>query len=156
MRSKVLAKLLKNNIGYRTESFSGSKARNIEDIIRFEISMGNTDIIRYLQENYGILKSYLEKDYNEEFSYICQENAVDITEEIIKFLTKFLSTENKNLMGLWLTDYQGVINVYRGKKENIDKFHIPCKFIVISDLDKEGSLFVFNRKEFLKLNLKDY
>ena len=148
--SKTLDLIINSKRGYRTKSFSGSNTRNIEDIIRYELSMGNVDIVTYVQKNYGILKEYyIEEEIEEKgeywnkFSEMCQENAKEITKEIVDFLKSELRSEE--IYGLWLTTYENVEKYYGGIGENIEEYILleENKFMVLSDLDEEGSLFVF-------------
>lgn len=161
--SITLNEMVEEQAGYRTESFSGSYTRNLNDIIRHEISMGNIDIILYAQHHYNILSDYVlsdeeieelkseysdEKEYKEayfqSFSFMCQENAPFITEEILEYVAQQLSIPNE-VNGLWLSTYENVINIYNnGLTSNIDKYPIAKKnYIILSDLDKDGALFVF-------------
>lgn len=48
--SPILSKMIESKKGYRTENFSGSLVRNLYDIIRYEFSMGNSDIVSYIQK----------------------------------------------------------------------------------------------------------
>lgn len=162
--SETLTRMIKSKKGYRTENYSGSLTRDLYDVIRHEISMGNTDIIFYVQDNYHILNEYvleenqineLKQNYTGEeytqeywarFSEMCQENSVFITEEIIEYIAEKLSTSSKNLTGLWLSTYDNVVRIYNyGSKEDIDEYPLTEQsYIVISDLGQDGALFVFN------------
>jgi hypothetical protein len=150
-RTPTLEKMIREGRGYRTETFSGSKIRKIADIIRGEISFGNTDVIEYLQKNCNILKDYV---YDRTipgriyFDYIdfCIENAPHIAAEIEAFLKEVFRVEDiDDLEGIWLTDHENVVTLYGGTDNDIDEYLIPDEnFIVISDLGIDGSLFVFN------------
>ena len=58
--SNTLQLLIDSRIGFRSESFSGSGVRNVLDVLRFEFSLGNTDIIKFVQDNYDLLLNYTE------------------------------------------------------------------------------------------------
>lgn len=111
--------------------------------MRFEIAeLGNTDIIDYMQENYGLLSEYPCDMDNEEFSYTCIENVSYIVEEIMKYIRDYFHGSD-DIMGIWLTTYDNVISRYRGCEHDIDSYVLPEDYLIISDLGCDGSLFVF-------------
>lgn len=142
---KNLEKMLKSKKGFRTEAFSGSGVDNPRDIIRFEFSMGNTDIIDYVNTNYNILNSYICDDWDELIE-VSQENASDITDEIIDFLTNKLKVGEDKLKGLWLAGKGAVRNVYGGEDSFIDEYSLDRDYVIISSLGYDGSLFIFKEE----------
>lgn len=152
--SNTLQLLIDSRIGFRSESFSGSGVRNVLDVLRFEFSLGNTDVIKFVQDNYDLLLDYTET--GDELSDIVLENAQDIAEKIVFFLKeKFSVSSEDHLEALWLTSQEGVrfytINEDI-ENEHIDIYVIPDEFVVLSDLGEEGSLFVFKTLAYRKLN----
>lgn len=162
--SETLLKMIKDNKGYRTENYSGSKVRNICDVIRYEISMGNTDIISYMQNKYSVLDEYnlepeeieaLKENFQDEIVYrqeylskysdMCQENSAWITDDIVTYLTEQLDVDSEDeLTALWLTTIDNAINKYNdGNKVDIDEYLLNHKYLIISDLNIDGALFVF-------------
>lgn len=138
--SNTLQLLIDSRIGFRSESFSGSGVRNVLDVLRFEFSLGNTDIIKFVQDNYDLLLNYTET--GDELSDIVLENAQDIAEKIVFFLKeKFSVSSEDHLEALWLTSQEGVR--FYTINGDIDFYVIPDEFVVLSDLGEEGSLFVF-------------
>lgn len=166
MTGSVLEIMQETKKGYRTENFSGSRVRLLSEVIEFELSMGNTDIISYVQDNYEILKDYQldtfelervrkeyphEDDYNtiywEMFSDMCIDNSTSISEEIVDYFKEIFSVEDeKDMTALWLTSHENVINYYNdGNTEDIDEYTLPNKdkFSILSDLGVDGVLFLF-------------
>lgn len=158
MYSETLEIMLKEKKGYRTESFSGSGVRNLEDVVRFEImELCNDDIIDYMQESYGILKSYqLEKDGraldSEEFYFKCQENIDDVIDEIASYVKENLKIDDvRDIYVVWLTTKENVIDMYEAESEwYIDEYIIPEECIILSDLGSYGALFAF-KEEFCQI-----
>lgn len=166
MLSKTLKEMKENNEGFRTENYSGSLVRELHDIIVFEISeLGNTDIVTYVQEHYNILDSYSLSDefksnlkkvhpnnyideYNNKFAELCQKNSQKIATEIIEFVVNKLETSPESLIGLWLSTYNNVRTIYNSNVfENINKYPLyENEYLVLSDLDREGSLFAVKRE----------
>lgn len=142
MYSETLKKMIKNKEGFRTEAFRGSGVRNVRDIIRFELSMGNVDIVYFMQSAYGALYDFELHDWDE-FVHDCQENAPYVADEIIEFLEVKLDTKEDNMVGLWLTSEANVVSFYGGKEDNIDSYKLDDNFLVMSDLEAEGTLFAF-------------
>lgn len=164
--SLVLDNMIKDKKGYRTENYSGSGVRDLYDVIRYEISMGNTDIITYMQEEYDVLSDYVlepeqidelkeeaindeefVKDYNDTFYEMVSENSGFITDNILDYVCDKLGVSNENdLIALWLTDYDNAVNYYNnGSTEDIDEYSLDKEYVVLSDLGTDGSLFVFKR-----------
>jgi hypothetical protein len=164
MVSATLSKMIEDKKGYRTENYSGSLIRNLYDVIRHELSMGNTDIVSYVQEHYKILGEYIVEDaaieelkekfhnpeeynqaYWERFSDICQENSIFIADDIVKYVAEQLSVPSNYLIGLWLSTYENVVGIYNnGNTDDIDEYPlIDNNYFVISDLGADGALFVF-------------
>lgn len=161
MNSKTLDKMIDENKGYRTETFSGSGVKDLKDILYYEITeLGNTDILDYMKKNYRILKDFeidksILKDLKqnaeneeelkewiiEEEQLIAITNSTDFIDEIYSFLSDILKSDNLN--GIWLTTYEQVKEIYNGEEYNIDEYILPNKYIIISDLGVDGSLFVY-------------
>ena len=133
-------------LGYRNESLYGSGVRNANKVIEFEIKeLGNTDIISFLQQNHGILQDFLQEEDkdDEDFFYMIDENFPHIRDEIKSFFKEKLGTKNPS--ALWLTDSKN-IHFYLDKGETwVDVYEIKDT-IVISNLGKEGSLYVSGKQ----------
>jgi hypothetical protein len=159
--SKVLDDMLNNGYGYRTETYSGSGVRDAEAVIRYELSMGNTDIVRFCQTNYELLKDIVPSDdffasiegesieaqeelREAEFSHICQENADYIAREVVALGLNALGfSDKKDLHALWLTTYENMERYGATDKEDIDEYCLgTARFLVISDLGEDGALFL--------------
>lgn len=159
--SKTLDGMLQQGYGYRTESFSGSGVRRIDEVIRYELSLGNTDIVEFCQTNHQILKDICvdeefwaeienldveeqQASVAEELSHICQENAPYIVEEIVKFAMAMLGVARREeLFALWLTTADKVVELYGGNTENVEQYSLhSARYLVISDLGEAGALFV--------------
>ena len=159
--SQTLDNMLNNGAGFRTESYSGSGVRRAEDVLRYELSMGNTDFVRFCQTNHRILLDICPSDEffdsieglsieeqdearNAEMSELCQENAPYIVEKVLEFVCELLGSNNKNeLDALWLTDYDSVVKRYGADLDDIDEYNFASgRFVVISDLGEDGALFV--------------
>jgi len=159
--SQTLNCMLDSGSGYRTEAYSGSGVRCADDVIRYELSMGNIDIVRFMQTNYEQLKEYqlgdeffdeiesLDIDEQDEargaaLSDLCQENAPYISGDILKFASDYLGKDAKELSAIWLTTLDKAVSRYGGDLEEIDRYAlIKGSFLVISDLGEDGALFVF-------------
>lgn len=156
--SKEALTLVHAKKGYRTESYGGSGIRDVVEVIRHEFSMGNTDILDFLQNEYGILLNYsLTKEESAELttfeelqaqqSEMIQENAPDIAEEILHFVEETLQVAQPALCTLWLGNEADVIERYNGgETTGLDTYSFAdVPYVVLSDLHADGVLFVFNR-----------
>lgn len=134
--SNTLNFMIKSGEGYRNTHYS-SGVVELHKIINFELNeLNNEDIFYFMKNNY------------DNYDTKCIEyknNKIDYT---INFVSNLLNTDSKNLKGVWLTTYQDVLDIYCDKEspENIDieKVYIhENNMIPISDLDKDGALFVY-------------
>ena len=129
--SNTLNYLIRTGIGYRNIEHS-SGITDLKDIIRYEFHvLGNTDIFEFMKD------CYTHKEYNE-----TDPNLINDTINIIR--EKLQVDNNCNLKGVWLTDYQNVIDKYcpEYSEKNIVKVYIhEHKMIPISDLGPDGALF---------------
>lgn len=162
MQDSIDLKQMKmDKFGYRNEAYSGSKVVKLEDVLYYEIAgLGNTDIIIYLNEQYNAgldlsvsiseesLEGLSEKERRAEIieaqSLMVVENGSYYEDEIMKFLKNKLSATE--LYGLWLSTEEGVLMRYSSEGENeLDQYHIQEDFLPISDLGKDGTLFVMKQ-----------
>ena len=160
--SQTLDRMIENGVGYRNESYSGSGVRNAEEVIRYELSMGNTDIVKFMQMNYQQLQEIVcGDDFFEEnegleleelgrlrdaaFSELCQVNAPFITETVLRIAGDYLGCTPSNVRGLWLTSYECAAKRYgQGDYEDIDEYPlVRGKYLVVSDLGEDGALFLY-------------
>lgn len=162
MNSKTLSKMIEDNKGYRTESFSGSGIKDLEELLYWEISvLGNIDILVYLKENYNIPSDFeldestinklkekaedeieLKKLIIEEEQKMAILNETYFIDQILNFIEERFGT--KDVEAIWLTTDKNVLLRYmRGSDEVIDEYILPKEYIVISDLDIDGALFVY-------------
>ena len=144
--SMTLNTMLNQKVGFRTENFSGSNIRNLEDVVYYEIrELKNTDIVDTMNELYGLDFSYY-IDFEEECVY--DECYWDVFEQIFSHLEKQFNTTRNNLGAIWLTTYDNVEKIYC--KQPIDKInmvYINHNFYPISDLGSDGVLFVYKKDE---------
>lgn len=113
--------------GYRNNAYGcGGGDGSIKEIIFFEMEeLGNTDIPKYLNRNYGLTKMTVAA---------CLRSVQNIA------LGRFGKGE---LFGLWLTTREGALRNYCDKGENtISKYVLPKGSFPISDLGEDGTLFV--------------
>lgn len=144
--SITLTQMYNENLGFRTENFSGSGIRNLEDVVYYEIrELKNTDILDTMNELYGLdFSDYI--DFEEECVY--DECYWDVFEQIFSHLEKQFNTTRNNLGAIWLTTYDNVEKIYC--KQPIDKInmvYIHHNFYPISDLGSDGVLFVYKKDE---------
>ena len=144
--SMTLNTMLNQKVGFRTENFSGSNIRNLEDVVYYEIrELKNTDILDTMNELYGLDFSDC-IDFEEECVY--DECYWDVFEQIFSHLEKQFNTTRNNLGAIWLTTYDNVEKTYC--KQPIDKInmvYINHNFYPISDLGSDGVLFVYKKDE---------
>ena len=79
----------------------------------------------------------------EEEQNLAIENQDYFIEKVIDFLKDKFKEE---VVGLWLTSFNGVVEKYGGKIGDIDCYEIPQEALVISDLGEDGVLFVFPKR----------
>lgn len=153
--TKELKTLLQKGYGYRTETFSGSKVRNLKDVLYFELyELFNTDIYSYILNHYKHLLSdnmieifteflsvgeYDWDDYIDTYLEY-KEESMNCIENVCKTL---LETDDvSNIKAIWLASYRRVMTLYQGKEDTIDTYSLE-KMKVLSDLGEDGSLFIY-------------
>lgn len=131
--SRTLSYMIDTGEGYRN-TYCTSGVTKLSEIIRFEMNeLGNRDIIDFIGSNY--------------LGYI--PSTISDTEYLIKYTLEFIAnifkTDPNNLNGVWLTTYQDVLDKYYYKDEenNIIKVYTHKGMLPISDLDRDGALFVY-------------
>ena len=133
--SNTAQSLIKNGCGYRNIEVYGSGVVDYEEIIKFEtLELGNDDIFDTCLELYNI-------GYNT--NGLMEEKEEDIErriEENIKHWKNHFQADK--LYGLWLTTEEAVEELYEGDPV---EFTIPAGAVIVSDLDEEGILLVFNK-----------
>ena len=145
--SITLTTMLNQNVGFRTEDFSGSGVRNLEDVVYYEIrELGNTDILDTMSELYGLnFKSYMDV---EDENVVADESYQEVLELIFSFLEKHFNTSRNNLNAIWLTTYENVQKIYcRQSNDKINMVYIYHNFYPISDLGSDGTLFVYKKED---------
>lgn len=139
--SETLKKLLEDKVGYRTENFSGSGVRNAVEVATFEISsLFNTDIMDTMQNMYNL-------DFSE-FIDVEEEDLFEVSQcildKIFSFLEEKMEIPIQDMKAIWLTTEEYVKTRYcRDENCVIEKIEIGNSWIPISDLDKDGALFVY-------------
>lgn len=133
LASDTLMALYNNKIGYRNDNLYNSGEIDFEKVIKHEIlELGNTDIISTVSKLYSLAvdESNLER-------------AVTI---ITAFLKAYFKT-NK-LYAKWFTDEINTLIRYGDDYADfyISVYKIPSNSLPISDLDKNGVLFVSPQK----------
>lgn len=144
--SRNLDVMLKQGLGFRTEDFSGSGVRKLEDVVYYEIrELGNTDILDTMSELYGLnFKSYMDV---EDENVVADESYHEVLELIFSFLEKHFNTSRDNLNAIWLTTYENVQKIYcRQPNDKINMVYIYHNFYPISDLGSDGTLFVYKKE----------
>ncbi len=137
--------MIKNKKGFRTESFSGSGVRDPMEVIEFEIKeLCNTDIVEFVQEEYGLL-THLDVENQIELIDICHKNIKEILETIKNYVLDYFKVDSvEELEAVWLAEYERVKSFYNdGEEDGIYEVSLNRKFLVLSDLDIDGALFVF-------------
>ena len=144
--STTLNTMLNQNVGFRTEDFSGSNVRNLKDVVYYEIrELKNTDILDTMNELYGLDFSDC-IDFEEECVY--DECYWDVSEQIFSHLEKQFNTSRDNLRAIWLTTYDNVEKIYcRQPTDKINMVYIHHNFYPISDLGSDGVLFVYKKED---------
>ena len=144
--SMTLNTMLNQNVGFRTEDFSGSNVRNLKDVVYYEIrELKNTDILDTMNELYGLDFSNC-IDFEEECVY--DECYWDVSEQIFSHLEKQFNTSRDNLRAIWLTTYDNVEKIYcRQPTDKINMVYIHHNFYPISDLGSDGVLFVYKKED---------
>lgn len=145
--SITLTTMLNQNVGFRTENFSGSHVRNLEDVIYFEIrELGNTDILDTMNELYGLdFQPYMD---TEDENVIADESYRDVLEQILSHLEKQFNTSHNNLGAIWVTTYDNVEKIYcKSPNDKINMVDIHHNFYPISDLGAYGTLFVYKKED---------
>jgi hypothetical protein len=123
-------------------------------------------VLAYLKENYDILSDFelsedvindlkkVAKDNKdlkeliiEEEQQIAISNASYFIDQILNFIERAIGT--KQVIGIWLTTIENVVNIYGGNTDNIDEYNLPKEYVVISDLGVDGALFVFKKDNIL-------
>lgn len=145
--STTLTKMYNEKLGFRTENFSGSGIRNLEDVVYFEIKeLGNTDILDTMNKLYGI-DFYPYMDIEDNFS-VADESYRDVIELIYSHCEKQFNTTRNNLGAIWLTTYDNVEKIYCNQPtDKINMIYIYHNFYPISDLDSDGTLFVYKKED---------
>ena len=150
--------IILNQTGYRTEVFSGSGIRNLEDVISYEISdLGNSDIVLFCNNFYNLnldLECDVdedddEEDYREELDMMIQENYMYYLETLLSFIEKKLNCHKSELKGLWLAKEKTVKEFYLKNLDDdspenyIDEYRLPSEYLIISDLGYDGVLLAY-------------
>ena len=145
--SVTLTTMLNQKVGFRTENFSGSNIRSLEDVVYFEIrELGNTDILDTMNDFYELdFSSYMDI---EDENVIADESYRDVLELILSHLEKQFNTSHNNLGAIWLTTYDNVEKIYcKSPNDKINMVYIHHNFYPISDLGTDGTLFVYKKED---------
>ncbi len=129
--SETLKSILETGQGFRNENYGASGIYRIKDIIEYEIlELNNTDIL-YTLNKFGYKLKF---DLN----------------SVFEVLSDYFSESIFNLYGIWLTGEKSVKQIYCYNPNHLEyynRYNIKdVKVMPISDLDKDGCLFVI--KEF--------
>ena len=125
-------KMLADRKGYRNDFLYGSGIEDIRKVIRHEADeLCNADIFITCENLYGI-------DYGE-INVEDIENIDGYVEKTMEFLKSHFGTDE--LYGKWLALKEDIMTLYRGE-EGITEYIIPENAIVISDIGRDGALFV--------------
>lgn len=137
---------------YRTESYSGSGVRRIEDIIEYEVyELHNIDILEYCQTHYALSKD-VRLDIIDTIHLMSNGHQLQVDRdklrlrELIKRMLDdiYRQTGTRPRYGLWLADKDTVIKQYGGTEDNIDAY-FPSD-IVLSRLGPDGTLYCYSEE----------
>ena len=132
---------------YRTESYSGSRVRDLRDIIEYEMSaLFNTDIPRYVLESYDLsddlrqdLLDTLALEDTGEYPFLVDRGYLQ--QLIDRMVDAVGRSVGKTLRyGLWLAGRDAVREVYGG---NADIQAYLTGDAVLSDLGYDGKLYAY-------------
>ena len=122
--SETCLKMIQSKIGYRDDTAYNSGICNFSDILSYEVfELGNEDILRMFKNFYGLK--------------INLRNKKKSIEKILNFC--YNRYNSKVLYAKWLTTKENVLELYGN---TISEYAIPDDFLVASDLEKDGVLFV--------------
>lgn len=137
---------------YRTESYAGSKVREIRDIIEYEMAeLRNTDIPRYVLSSYALsdglrkdLEDILALEESGEYPFTGgRGDLLDTIDALLKEVGDLTGTPVR--YGLWLAPYETVRLRYCSLgSRDIDRY--PTSDIVLSDLGEDGILFGYGEQ----------
>ena len=84
----------------------------------------------------------------EDENTIADECYRDVLEQILSHLEKHFNTTRDNLNAIWLTTYDNVEKIYcQSPNDKINMVDILPNFYPISDLDTDGTLFVYKKED---------
>lgn len=167
-------------LGFRTESYSGSKVRKLSDIIEYEMSeLKNKDIPQYILKEYGHymtkkqrldLETILKENNTGEYPFIGDGGGYGVADrdDLRKLIGAMINaasctvcgytcknrtyTATKTLnYGLWLADRNEVIEHYAvGAEHDISAY--PKSNVILSDLGPDGCLYGYVKQPVLAPN----
>lgn len=149
--SRTLNYMLRQNRGCRCESYSGSGVRKLREILDFEIEeLRNMDIPA------TILKLHHPRVSHELRKVIENENdpgeySFDIINWVMAFASNYFKVPEEELCGIWLTTKANVIKRYG---IDFDECNLPDDALPISDLGKDGALFVYLKRNSIDIYLR--
>jgi len=154
--SETLLHLLSSGKGFRSEAYSGSGERDLDEVLHHEFfALCNNDIAATLVEQYyyrycrpenqeawDTIKFYAEYDWEAEGDDPWFELKYDLLEAIPKVLHDIVGKDVKYC--LWVAEKDFVAQHYAsGKTNEIDCYDLSKHVAVLSDLGQEGCLLAF-------------
>lgn len=137
-----------SEIGFRTESYSGSLVRDLSEIIMFEMAeLRNDDIPVYVLAHFTLsggvrqdLIDTLRLRDNGEYPFLVDRSSLE--DLIDNMLSDIRNETGKDIRyGLWLASKDGVKRYLCGGG-TVDRY--PLSEVILSDLGPDGRLYAFD------------
>lgn len=116
--SATATQIIDDNIRYRNDNLYSGEDYTIEDVLNYEYNeLGNEDILDYTNSQDG--------------------------NDVLQFIAKQFNLTlpfKQPIYAYWFTLKDAVIELYNGNIEPITAFTLPNKFVIISDLGRDGVL----------------
>lgn len=144
-----------SNLGFRTESFSASGARNAVHVIAYEtFVLGNSDILEYLLENYLTTESLRREcikalRYLDSFpkrQYRATSRQILIIRSILQEVSSKTGMEIRYV--LWLTTKEAATDPEWYGKYMVDETDFDVyetSSVILADLDRDGKLYGYSK-----------
>lgn len=144
-----------SNLGFRTESFSSSGARDAVHVIAYEtFVLGNSDILEYLLENYlttehlrrECIRAIHHLDSFAKQQYRATNRQTSIIHSFLHEVSDKTGIEIRYV--LWLTTKEAATDPewygkYMASENDFDVYETSP--VVLADLDRDGQLYGYNK-----------
>jgi hypothetical protein len=137
--SKEARQLVKAGIGYRTELAYGEGARLATEVFKHEVTeLGNAHMLDELQT----------------FLHLPEQLSLSDA------LRSIQSIVGKDGRALWLGTKKNIIDLYirpsadaDSVTQHLDRYHIPSEALLISDLGRDGQLFIMPNTAYTRMTI---